>query len=111
MKLLLILTLTCSIFADFASTSFFEGESLSHVESSISCTDTDIHASSDKDNESHEDEHQHHCHVGHFHCFVINSPISTDISPSKLGILTPFPITSLGNVQYYFSDINRPPIS
>ena len=104
MKLLLILTLTCSIFADFASTSFFECESLSHVESSISCTDTDINASSDEDHESHEDEH--HCHIGHLHCFVINSPISTEISPPAL-----FPAPSLGNVQYYFSDINRPPIS
>ncbi len=109
MKLLLILTLTYSIFADFASTSFFEGESLSQVESSTSCRDTGIHTSSDKEDESHKDEH--HCHVGHLHCFIINSLVSTVTSPSKPSTHTTFPNTLLGNVQYFFSDINRPPIS
>jgi hypothetical protein len=110
MKLLLVLTLTFSIFADFASTSFFEGESLSHVESSISCTDTELHTSSDKDHhESHEDEH--HCHVGHFHNFVINSTVSTKILAPNLDTITLFPIYSLGKTQHYLSDINRPPIS
>ncbi len=110
MKLLLILTLTFSIFADFASTSFFDGESISHVESPISCTDTDLHTSSDEDNhKSHEDEH--HCHVGHFHNLVINSTTSTDIALPSLDVITLFPIHSLGNTQHYLSDINRPPIS
>tara|TARA_Y100000296_G_scaffold20436_1_gene24252 strand:+ start:157 stop:486 length:330 start_codon:yes stop_codon:yes gene_type:complete len=109
MKLLLVLMLTFSIFTDFASPSFFEDVSFFHVESSITCDDSDIHDSGSEESHSHHEE-EHHCHVGHFHHVVCNDN-DTDISPSKTEILVSFPAFQFGNVQSFSTDINRPPIS
>ena len=110
MKFLLVLMLTFSIFADFASSSFFEDVSLSHSESSISCDDSGIHDSGSEEHQSHHEE-EHHCHVGHSHSFVVNNAIDTNISPSKTEILITFPCYQFGNVQSFSTEINRPPIS
>ena len=110
MKFILVLALTISIFSDFASTSFSEDESISHAESTISCTDVDLHNSTDEGHESHEGE-EHHCHAGHFHNLVINSSINIKIQPAIAGNLSLLPTFSLGTIQKYISDINRPPIS
>lgn len=111
MKLLLVLMLTFSIFADFASSSFFEDVSLCHSESSITCNDSGIHYSGSEESHSHHHEEEHHCHVGHSHSFVVNNDIGTDISPPKTEILITFPAYHFGNVQSFSTEINRPPIS
>ena len=109
MKILLVLMLTFSIFTDFTSSSFFEDVSFSHVESSITCDDSDIHDSGSEESHSHHEE-EHHCHVGHLHHVVYNGN-DTDISPSKTEILIAFPVFQFGNIQSFSTYINRPPIS
>lgn len=109
MKLLLVLLLTLSIFVDFTSNSMIERGLLSNSERLLSCTEVDLHSSSEQNKQSEGSEH-HNCHVGHFHNTVLPYG-SLSLLSSISSIKNIFMSHPTGKTNKYLNSINRPPIS
>ncbi len=107
MKTLFTFLLIFTIFNDFTSASFTE-VSVSHLESQVSCEESDFH-SSENNHEDH-DHKEHNCHSGHSHTVIIVSE-SFDLKPSLSELYLEYPLYQAGNLLTFISNIVRPPIA